>query len=1047
MRDFEIQNLWEYLAIAISSDTESIISDKQSANFILSPFEEVFISCWIDLSEREDIARDLIENIHAGAYSDVSDMRYSDIRFGDCIIPFPDSRRGWSLIPDSFDSNKLTARTLAWNPLSFWSLENSAELFSLWGLNIDGSYQWVQDSNLLDLQSIRLTQDSSFPKEQGSGKLLYIHQNHYINIFSGSHIRWNNSTGYTVAWDSFDANHIDFIRASDSEQERTLSAWREIRDGIYSKTLIQEDTFEELSGVYIPKQHVGVTTYYAILYNYDTTQPECPFTLYSQDSSGQESFIFPESPWFNTAAYGQFVCEDIESGCDCDSSTENCYMRDNSILSIPQKIPHNDIFRYRFWNHVSLNRDCESPTDTTIFYDTSSPDVSMSLPGIDANDLEREYVDNAGILYNGIQVSGKNFYNISNNLSFQADENISMQLTLIDSYVSWDANQGVSGLQDYEIIISKYENNNWLFQIGQQESFDEYNASGTLTSSDTHVIDVAAIDWSRDIFTQIWDYQVKIYTSDQAGNQSRIIFHFTIIPGDIDESNSFLIASEANTIFADNSQYYDYSLSLRDEYMNPIAAVDVGDIEHTCSWVADCSLLRTNMSWNTPSWNQALEVLNSDTISDDNWVINFSLRSKVPGLFTESFSFEIWNPVISYDFIGLENSFLAPYIGILESQISWNWLADTLPVNQPSNFRVRIEDPQGLWNWWTLSDFSEKFAGRHTDTGFTWDGSINVQSDGVYFSGTFTSTLAPEEQHKTLLEIIDSGRSGIIISYDIGWEEVQYRLSPSSTQEQVLSLGNTGELDNPVRIIGKLQWVWNIHNANERQNITNVDTYKFRNTLRKNVWTSIKSRVHDSVVNGVKYIDKTNDFNKTYTLESNPNFETLIVRNWNIHISNDFNNSNVDWDMVWIISYIDGWYNQETGFDDVGNIYIEPEVTTINAVMYADGGVISTNSGNPVSWNVDDRNNLLIHQLTIVWSIFSRNTLAGAREESGNYMLPGSEMTSDQVLATQYDLYYLRRGNEWCSQDGDGFCDIPQYLIVEYDPRITSDPPPFFQSQ
>jgi hypothetical protein len=35
---------------------------------------------------------------------------------------------------------------------------------------------------------------------------------------------------------------------------------------------------------------------------------------------------------------------------------------------------------------------------------------------------------------------------------------------------------------------------------------------------------------------------------------------------------------------------------------------------------------------------------------------------------------------------------------------------------------------------------------------------------------------------------------------------------------------------------------------------------------------------------GVKYIDKTLDFNKEYVLESNPDFETLVVRNGNILI-------------------------------------------------------------------------------------------------------------------------------------------------------------------
>lgn len=90
---FTSQNLAEYLAIAISSDTDTIIVDKSTNGILLTPFESVFQTCGIPLSERQDITRALIEEIHIGTYATPREMRYSDIRFGDCIIPFPDARR------------------------------------------------------------------------------------------------------------------------------------------------------------------------------------------------------------------------------------------------------------------------------------------------------------------------------------------------------------------------------------------------------------------------------------------------------------------------------------------------------------------------------------------------------------------------------------------------------------------------------------------------------------------------------------------------------------------------------------------------------------------------------------------------------------------------------------------------------------------------------------------------------------------------------------------------------------------------------------------
>jgi hypothetical protein len=120
-------------------------------------------------------------------------------------------------------------------------------------------------------------------------------------------------------------------------------------------------------------------------------------------------------------------------------------------------------------------------------------------------------------------------------------------------------------------------------------------------------------------------------------------------------------------------------------------------------------------------------------------------------------------------------------------------------------------------------------------------------------------------------------------------------------------------------------------------------------------------------------------------------------------------------------------------------------VTSIKAIMYADGGIISTQSWNPISWDVMVRNTTLQNQLTIVGSLFTRNTLAGGRELLGDYMLPGWEVSDQQALAAQYDLYYTRRWNQGCEQDAYGFCNTHEYLIIEYDPRVMSTPPKFFE--
>lgn len=149
-----------------------------------------------------------------------------------------------------------------------------------------------------------------------------------------------------------------------------------------------------------------------------------------------------------------------------------------------------------------------------------------------------------------------------------------------------------------------------------------------------------------------------------------------------------------------------------------------------------------------------------------------------------------------------------------------------------------------------------------------------------------------------------------------------------------LILTDTRELQNPVKVMGNLQGVGNTHNLTERQNLSDINTATSRSVFRKTVEQHIQSRQDDTIVGGVKYIDKTNAGNKIYILENTPSYETLIVRNGNIQIRNNFNSAGK---VIGIISYMDAGYNTQQGYENIGNIYVEPEVEKIQAFIYADG--------------------------------------------------------------------------------------------------------------
>jgi len=78
----------------------------------------------------------------------------------------------------------------------------------------------------------------------------------------------------------FNTSHPLFISASDAEIKRTILPWTEYSPGIFKKTLLQESSYDADGN---PKQTVGATSYYAIIYNHDITPPFCEATLFSHD--------------------------------------------------------------------------------------------------------------------------------------------------------------------------------------------------------------------------------------------------------------------------------------------------------------------------------------------------------------------------------------------------------------------------------------------------------------------------------------------------------------------------------------------------------------------------------------------------------------------------------------------------------------------------------------------------------------------------------------------------------------------------------------------
>ena len=155
---------------------------------------------------------------------------------------------------------------------------------------------------------------------------------------------------------------------------------------------------------------------------------------------------------------------------------------------------------------------------------------------------------------------------------------------------------------------------------------------------------------------------------------------------------------------------------------------------------------------------------------------------------------------------------------------------------------------------------------------------------------------------------------------------------------------------------------------------------------------------------------------------------------------------------LWIIVLKDS-YNINSDYNWKWNVYVNQNVSKINAVIYADGWFISSNS----SWipylsdNIT-RTSELKKQLYMKWSLFTRNTIWWAILAWWDYILPGwskiAWVDANFDKAMIYDLNYIRRWKQNCLESSPWVCKYNKWaFVIEYDSKIQTDPPKVFSNK
>ena len=288
----------------------------------------------------------------------------------------------------------------------------------------------------------------------------------------------------------------------------------------------------------------------------------------------------------------------------------------------------------------------------------------------------------------------------------------------------------------------------------------------------------------------------------------------------------------------------------------------------------------------------------------------------------------------------------------------------------------------------------------------------------------------------------------------------------SGNSEEALA----GQFDDDVRVLGEL--TKSTFRKDIHQKIFSVVTnVTVDNGSTPYTATNLWNAKWNAAADGKTLVDDSvlyfgNVSGETVTINGNNNIEgnkTLVVEGGNIRITGDIRNTDGD-GILWIIALEkdgDGW-----------NIYIEPSVTDIHAIMYADRSLISYKWANAVGARELDGStpaSELANQLYIQGSVFSENTIGASTKLTPEcpYYVEDSACNPDSSV--KYDLNFLRRYILVQPVDGDGNPDgpkIPQYggsesymnttsrgpkpdnqkypVIIEYDSKVQQTPPPFF---
>lgn len=583
-------------------------------------------------------------------------------------------------------------------------------------------------------------------------------------------------------------------------------------------------------------------------------------------------------------------------------------------------------------------------------------------------------------------------------------------------------------------------------------------------------------DWEIEVDNSIlktaWEWKVLSFTvTDSAWNTniySKIVNIYPNLPWN-SSSLELVNSSSRNSLYANVTDNYEYKIKLIDDYWNIIdwskawnLSKVISNVNQTCNWITWCSVITIDET----SVDDSLENVLHENISwniSSIWESNFTVKSPSPGIFTENFEITLnkWNNKYEtlsntpYKFslaTWNTNSFKKPFTWeLLVSDSLPNY--DSIPkVSTSQYYKLNLVEqsilPSFIWRLNITEDtIINKISWHSWDDFIATDTWLSISPTKKYW--TFDATI---NSINNILSWALVSSNNLVIEYTISWyPKVKYYLSQNDSSENrdEFIIWGSDRSTLWLKVVWTLQWDWKSSITWQEENFSDLSKWSLRADIRKNAYIITKWLDWSwdwEILDWIRYVEWSD-----VVLSTEPSdYETLIVKNWNVIITDT--NFNQSWKKFWIIVLKDG-FDVKTDYDDKWNIYIDNDVLYINAALYADGWLITSNydwSTNTLyDVNNSARTSALQKQLVIKWSLFTRNTIGWSVLAWWIYKLPGWWDTSSFDLAMIYDLNYLRVWNHLCKDlDWDSQCisewEYNDQVVIIHNSNLQYDPPKWF---